>query len=233
MLEFETRVKQIIWRTHNVKSFRFEVPSNFSYMAGQFFFITIKDEARELTKHFSFSSSPTEKGYVEFTKKLTGHDFSNALDRLKEGDWSRLKGPLGDFTYDGRSERLAMLTGGIGITAIRSICKLCTDTYPKTDIVLLYGNRAEEDIVFKDDLEQMQRQNKNLKLVHTLSEPSDAWHGYRGFIDKSKIEREIPDYEERTFYTCGPTGLVDAMRNILRELAVPKGQVITEHFPGY
>ena len=57
LLKSETNVKEIIQRTHNVKSFRFEVPRDFSYMAGQFFFITVKDGTRELTKHFSFSSN--------------------------------------------------------------------------------------------------------------------------------------------------------------------------------
>ena len=233
LYKLETSVKQIIQRTYNVKSFRFSVPADFSYKAGQFLFVTIKDDGKEIQKHFSFSSSPTEKGHVEFTKKLTGHEFSNALDRLREGDWAHLKGPAGEFTFDDKCKKLGMLTGGIGITAIRSICRLCTDTYPNTDVILLYGNRTERDIVFRDDLEEMQKQNRNLKVVHTLSEPTSEWKGHIGHIDKSMIQREIPDSQERRFYTCGPPGLVDTMRNILQELNVPKKQVITEHFPGY
>lgn len=233
LYKLETSVKQIIQRTHNVKSFRFSVPADFSYKAGQFLFVTIKDDGKEIQKHFSFSSSPTEKGHVEFTKKLTGHEFSNALDRLREGDWVYLKGPAGEFTFDGQCKKLGMLTGGIGITAIRSICRLCTDIYQDTDVILLYGNRTERDIVFEDDLEEMRNKNRNLRVVHILSEPRAEWGGYRGYIDKSMIEREIPDYQERTFYSCGPPGLVDAMRSILQELNVPKKQVITEHFPGY
>jgi len=138
-----------------------------------------------------------------------------------------------EISPSGKSEKLGMLTGGIGITAIRSICRLCTDTYPRTNIILLYGNRTEKDIVFKDELEEMKRRNRKLKVVHTLSEPSGEWQGYTGNIDRSMIEQEIPDYQERTFYTCGPPGLVDAMRKILQELSVPKKQVITEGFPGY
>jgi len=231
--EFETSVKQIIQRTYNVKSFRFDVPEDFSYKAGQYFFVTIKSNGEELQKHFSFSSSPTELGYVEFTKKLTGHEFSNALDRLKEGDWARLTGPFGEFNFQGECEKIGMLTGGIGITAIRSICKLCTDRHPKTDIVLLYGNRTERDIVFRDDFEQMKNQNKNLKVVHVLSEPSGDWHGYVGHIDQKIIKGEIVDYLDRTFYTCGPPGLVETMKKILTESHVPKKQIMAENFSGY
>ena len=231
--EFETSVKQIIQRTYNVKSFRFYVPDDFSYKAGQFLFVTVKCDGEEREKPFSISSSPTEKGYVEFTKKLTGHEFSNLLDRLREGDWARLRGPFGEFTFDGEYEKVCMLAGGIGITAMRSICKLCTDKYPNTDIVLLYGNRTERDIVFREDFEEMQKQNRNLKVVHVISEPDRDWRGYVGYIDKKTIETEVVDYLDRTFYTCGPPGLVETMEKILTELHVPKEQIITEHFLGY
>ena len=233
MYKLETKVKQVIQRTHNVKSFRFDVPADFSYKAGQFLFVTIRDNGKEIQKPLSFSSSPTEKGYVEFTKKLTGHEFSNALDRLREGDWVRLRGPTGEFIFEGQCEKLGMLTGGIGITAIRSICKLCTDIYPEIDIILLYGNRTEADIVFRDDLDKMQEQNTDFRVVHTLSEPSREWAGHTGHIDRRMIEQEIPDYPERTFYSCGPPGLVEATTKILLELKIPKKQIITEHFPGY
>lgn len=233
MAEFETYITRIIQRTDDVKSFRFDVPDSFSYKAGQFFFLTIRNNGKELQKHFSFSSSPTEGGYIEFTKKLTGHEFSNALDGLREGDWARLKGPFGDFIYQGEYEKLGMLVGGIGITALRSICRLCTDRYPTTRITLLYGNRTDEDIAFKDDFVQMEKQNAKLKVIYTLSTPSEGWCGYSGYIDRKMVEKEIPDYLDRTFYSCGPPSLVEAMKKILEELNIQKSQIITENFPGY
>ena len=233
MTEFETCVTQIIRRTYNVKSFRFSVPIDFSYKAGQFFFVTIRDGNEEKQKHFSFSSSPTEKGYVEFTKKLTGHEFSNALDNLKEGDWARLRGSFGDFVYESRYRKIAILTGGIGITAIRSICKVCTDIYPETDVILLYGNRTEADIVFKEDLDDMQKLNQNFRVVYTLSQPSPVWEGRVGHVDREMVQKEIADLSERTFYSCGPQGLVEAMEKVLLELNVARNQIIIENFPGY
>ena len=81
-MKFETRLKEVISRTHNVKSFRFPRPTKLKYLPGQFFFITIKNKEEELTKHFSFSSSPSEKGYIEFTKKLSESEFSDTLKKL-------------------------------------------------------------------------------------------------------------------------------------------------------
>ncbi len=232
-MEFETEVKRIIQRTHNVKSFRFDRPEDFSYEAGQFMFITIKIEGREKQKHFTISSSPTEKDFIEFTKKLTGHEFSNALDALKEGDWARIRAPFGKFTFEGEHDKIGMLSGGIGITPLRSICKYCTDKQLNTNIILLYGNETEEDIVFKEQFEEMQKQNENLKVVHTISKPSKEWKGYTGYINKDMVKKEIPDYTERTFYICGPPKMVEAMENLLKELKIPQNQIKKENFYGY
>ena len=62
MIEFETEVSDIIQRTHDVKSFRFRTKEDVDFKPGQFFFVTIKIEGMERTKHFSFSNSPTESG---------------------------------------------------------------------------------------------------------------------------------------------------------------------------
>lgn len=77
-------------------------------------FITIKIEGKEKQKHFTISSSPTEKDFIEFTKKLTGYEFSNALNTLKEGDWARIRAPFGNFTFEGEYDKIGMLSGESG-----------------------------------------------------------------------------------------------------------------------
>ena len=94
-MQFETKVKQIIQRTSKVKSFQFDRPSKFKYRPGQFFFITIKIKGKETRKHFTISSNPAQTKFLEFTKKLTGHEFSNGLNNLKVGDWTRIDGSYG------------------------------------------------------------------------------------------------------------------------------------------
>ncbi len=96
-MKFETSVDEIIKRTPDIKSFRFRRPKGFDYDPGQFLFVTILNEGKKITKHFTISSSPTEKEFIEFTKKITDHEFSVALDRLKIGDWAYLNAPYGEF----------------------------------------------------------------------------------------------------------------------------------------
>jgi ferredoxin-NADP reductase len=227
-------VKEIIPRTHNVTSFRFPRPAELNYKPGQFFFVTIKaQDGKELSKHFSLSSSPTEKTHIEFTKKLSDSDFSAALKELKEGDWARIDAPYGKFTFEGENEKIGLLGGGIGITPFISICKYCTDKRLDTKVTLLYGNRTENDIAFRKQLEAMQKQNKNLKLVFTLNEASSGWKGATGFITADMIKKEIPDFKETMFYTCGPPAMVEIMGKLVEQLGLPKTQLKREYFTGY
>ncbi|MBN1406061.1 MAG: FAD-dependent oxidoreductase [Candidatus Omnitrophica bacterium] len=237
MLEFETSISEIIQRTHNVKSFRFKTVSGAVFKPGQFFFVTIKINNQERTKHFSFSNSPTEKEYIEFTKRITISDFSNALNNLKTGDWARLKMPYGSFTFEGEYKKIAFISGGIGITPIRSMCKFIADTGISTDIALLYGNNLEEDIIFKGDLDRMALANKNIRIVYTLTDPgvdAQSWRGRTGLIDEAMIKREISDYKERIFYLCGPPKMVEGLSDILKSrLKVNEDNIKTENFTGY
>ena len=237
MIKLDTEVSDIIERTHNVKSFRFRIEKDVDFKPGQFFFVTIKIDGVERTKHFSFSNSPTEKGYVEFTKRITDSEFSQALERLKVGDWAKLKMPYGSFTFGGEYEKIAFLSGGIGITPIRSICKFATDSMLPTDIVLLYGNDREEDIIFRQDLDNMHSVNKNLRIVYTLTSRDidrKIWKGRTGYIDDTMIKEEIPDYAERIFYICGPPRMVESLIDILNnKLGIEENRIKRENFVGY
>jgi ferredoxin-NADP reductase len=237
MIEFDTKVLDVIQRTHNVKSFRFAIEEDVEFKPGQFFFVTIKIDTEEKKKHFSFSNSPTEKGYVEFTKRITDSEFSQALDRLKIGDWARIKMPYGSFVLGEENGKIAFLSGGIGITPIRSICKFVSDMSLPIDIVLLYGNDKEEDIIFRQDLGQMSSMNKNIRIVYTLTSPDidkQTWPGRTGYIDDEMIKQEIGDYNERAFYICGPPKMIEGLTDILKnKLSIQENKIKTENFVGY
>ena len=232
-MKFETHVKEIIPRTYNVTSFRFPRPTTLNYKPGQYLFITIKSDGKNLGKTFSLSSSPTEKEHIEFTKKLTDSEFSNTLRKLKVGDWAMIDAPYGKFTFEGENEKIALLAGGIGITPFKSICKYCTDMRVTAKITLLYGNRSESDIVFKKELEEMEKQNENLKVVFILNEASNAWKGATGVIDAELVKKEVADYKERVFYVCGPPPMVQAIEKLIRDLGLPQTQLRLEAFIGH
>jgi ferredoxin-NADP reductase len=231
-MPFETSVVEVIQRTPDIKSIRFEKPQGFGYLAGQYIFITLGGGPDKMTKHFTLSSSPTE-GFLEITKKLTGHPFSNALAGLRPGDKVSIAGPYGEFTFQGEYYNIGMLSGGIGVTPLRSMIKYSIDKKLSVNIILLYSNSLESDIAFKDELEDLQRENPKIKVIETITRPGLDWKGLTGRINAEMVKKLVPDYLERTFFTCGPQKMVDAMVSLLRELKVPEEQIKQEYFPGY
>ncbi|MFH1889209.1 MAG: FAD-binding oxidoreductase [Candidatus Omnitrophota bacterium] len=231
--ELEMKISEVIQRTYNVKSFRLGVEKELDYKAGQFLYASLKTE-KGCKRYLSISSSPTEKGYIEFTKKITQSDFSTALNNFKPGEIITVQYPMGNFTLKEGYSKIAFLSGGIGITPIRSICKYATDNKLDTDIILAYANRSIKDIAFKEDFDDMQKQNHKLKVTHVLSESAQGFKCTVGHISAQVIKNEVPDYSQRKFYLCGPPQMVEAMKKmLLDELSLPKEGIITEGFQGY
>jgi ferredoxin-NADP reductase len=196
-------------------------------------FVTLKQGEKELSKHFSFSSSPTEKDHIEFTKKFTDHEYSLALKSMKVGDWTRIDAPYGQFTFEGEYPKITLLGGGIGITPFMSICKNATDISLNSKITLFYGCRTEKDLTFKKELEALAEKNKNLKLVLIVNEPTEQWKGVTGIINAEIVKQHLPDYKENIFYTCGPPPMVEAMEKLVLNLGLPKEKLKREYFTGY
>jgi len=232
-IEVTAKIKEVIQRSHNVKSFRLEIPEAADFKAGQFLSVELNNDPN-LKRYLSISSSPTEKSYIEFTKKITSSDFSQASDKLKAGDEVAIQYPFGKFVLDEAQEKIAFLSGGIGITPIRSICKYVVDKNPKIDVVLIYSNRSIRDIIFKEDFDAMQKSYPKLKVAHVLCEARPGFKYTPGLINGAVVKNEIPDYMERKFYLCGPPQMVEAMRKILiEELNLPQEKIVTENFQGY
>ncbi|MDP2831618.1 MAG: FAD-dependent oxidoreductase [Candidatus Omnitrophota bacterium] len=232
-VEIKVKIKEVIRRNYNVKSFRLEVPGPLNFKAGQFLSGKLKDDP-QLKKYLSISSSPTEKCYLEFTKKLTESDFSKTLDSLRAGDQVAIEYPFGKFVLDESFPKIAFLSGGIGITPIRSICKYVVDKNLGSDMVLVYANQSVKDVVFKEDFEAMVKSYPALRVAHVLCETQTGFICTVGRINREVIKNEIPDYPERKFYLCGPPQMVEAMRLLLaEELGVSAEMIVTENFQGY
>lgn len=232
-MKFETTVREIIPRTTDTTSFRFPRPAGFEFKPGQYMLVTIKTDNKELMHPFSISSSPTDQDFIEFTKKLTQSEYSTRLRAMKPGDWTRIDAPYGKFTCECELEKILFLAGGIGITPFLSIIKYCTDKQLPTNMLLLYGVKNENEIVFRKELEDMQQRNKNLRVVHVVFEPAPTWIGKKGVITADLVKAEAPDYRDRIFYACGPPGMITAMQKLVAVLGIPETQLKLEVLAGH
>ena len=205
--------------------------------------------------HFSYSGSPTEQ-WIEFTTRLRGSEFKNALDSLPLGAEVEWEGPFGGFTLGGPAKRVAFLTGGIGITCVRSILRWLADVTASggaagvlgaageaseaslvapavEEVALLFANRSEDAIPFRDELRELQRSLPVLRVIDVISQPGDGWTGYSGHIDPEVLTKELPEPQTWMYYLSGPPSLVQTMQQLLVGWGIGTGSIKTERFEGY
>jgi ferredoxin-NADP reductase len=88
------------------------------------------------------------------------------------------------------------LAGGIGITPFRSIVFRAAKEKLPHRIFLFYSNRRPEDAPFLDELQAVERENPNYKLIASMTEMSKSqrpWQGEAGLIDKEMLARHLKD----------------------------------------
>ncbi|MFV2040666.1 MAG: FAD-dependent oxidoreductase, partial [Candidatus Hydrothermarchaeales archaeon] len=156
MKVWETNFIGKIERAEGTMSFRFKRPSDFSYLPGQYFFVEVEGaDGRRLVHHFSFSSSPTNHDFVEFTTRIRESEFKQTIDNLPVGTRVFLSEIHGEFTLNPSMKKVVFLCGGIGITAAFSNILWAAETKEDVDIILLYANRNQAAIAFRDELDAL------------------------------------------------------------------------------
>ena len=214
--------------THDVTNVYLKPADNnlkkLDFKPGQFAFITIYSKAVSREEHpFTISASPTED-HLMFSIKSSG-DFTANIHALKEGDKVKVEGPYGVFSIGEHSGPFVFIAGGIGITPFRSMLRYMADQNIKMggaaqDITLIYANKTQEDIAFREEFAAIEKSSKWLKIVHVIG----------GFVTGELILAKVPNIKESKFFVCGPPPMMAAVVGILHKIGVSPDQIYTEKF---
>ncbi len=236
-MTFISTLLEKIPRSSDTTSYRFSRPPEYGFKAGQWYTVTIPSPGGPLDHHFSHADSPTES-FIELTTRLTGSDFKNALDALPLGAEVEIQGPYGRFLFGYEVPKIAFLTGGIGVTPVRSMLRYLADTggagrIEGQELVVFYGSMTEDGIVYKEEFDEFERAIAGLRVVHVITKPTENWKGYGGFITADIVRAELADPGTWTYYIVGPPPMITAMDKVMGQLEIPKAQTVIESFAGY
>lgn len=218
--------------THSVKVSR---PSGFSFKAGQFALVKLETREGPDDRFLSIACSPTAR-YLEFAVRQSESGFKRAFCGLKPGDEVAVEGPSGRFILDEGRGPVVMLSGGIGITPLKSMAEYAAEAGVEREITLLYCSRAPDEIVFREQLGRLEKLNPRFRVIHTITDasgdgvPQGAWTGR---IDERLLLEARVMSEDAVYYVCGPPGLVRAMNELLRSMDVAAARIRIENFTGY
>jgi len=232
------RVTDVHQETKNVWTVKLAPPEGnkrFDYLPGQFQFVTFHRERNLPVEehHWTISSSPTDKDIVSSTIKELG-DFTSTIGQTRPGDTATIHAPFGRFSYMLHPEErdFVFVAGGIGITPLISMLRHMRDTRATFQVLLIYANNSESDIIFHQELAEIEAGGcPRLKVVHVLNKPGKDWPGEFGHVDRERIVRLCGgSFADRAFYVCGPKGLLQATVKSLRDLGAAKNHIHFEIF---
>jgi ferredoxin-NADP reductase len=232
------RVARIFQETPDVRTFRLVAVDSprlpFDFLPGQYLNLSIQVDGKRVNRSYTIASSPYRLGYCEITVKREpmGVSSRHLHDRLVEGSLIDIKAPAGRFTFTGsEADAIVLIAGGVGITPLMSKIRHLTDIGWAGKIDLIVGVKQQADIIFRDELEYLQRRFPNLRVTVTLSrDEGSEWPGERGRISAELLSRVIDRISERRVHVCGPLEMMDSTVAILKALAVPENQIDLESF---
>lgn len=229
-------VKEVVEVAKDAVNLVFEKPEHFNYQPGQFITIIKEVNGKKIRRAYSLCTTPVEDEFPAVTvKRVEGGAMSNDInDHIKAGDQLEIMEPMGMFTteYNASNKRDAVFFGGgSGITPLMSILRTILIEEPESSVTLVYGNRKEEYIVFKDLINQLgEKYSDRFKAIHILEEGEADYIG-RPTEDMIKsICEGVGSNGQTEFYICGPEPMMNIVDSALRNSGYDPSQIRMESF---
>jgi ferredoxin-NADP reductase len=226
--------------TPSVKSLILGLPDWKGHIAGQRVDVRLTaEDGYQAQRSYSIASPPEDKYLMLTVERIDVGEVSPYLtDVLQIGDQLEMRGPIGGYfiwdahdPIDNRSP-LFLVAGGSGIVPLMAMLRHRANAGTKVPATLLYSSRSFEDVIYRDELDLLDRDDSSLRLVHTLtrSQPEN-WMGYARRIDNTMLtETAFPPGENPATFACGPTALIEAVATQLQELGYAPERIKTERF---
>ena len=209
--------------TKTVVSLEVERPAGFRYRAGHYAMLRLETEEGPDMRPLSIASAPDD-GSLEFATRVGPSAFKRALVALQPGATVKVSRPMGSFHFE-RSRPAVIVTGGIGVTPLRSMLRDAAATGHDQPIRLLYGNRSVDEIAYRHELEQLAGSDPLLQITWALSDPAGfapaVGDAHVGRIDERLLRRQLEELPDAVFYLTGPAAMVTEVRTVLRDLRLP------------
>src|SRR3989338_2557184 len=218
-----------------VKALHFKLDNNESldFKTGQWLMLDIPNGTTPIRRPMSIASPDKEKTNIEFCIKLNPQgQGTKILHTLQSGTSITLNGPFGQFILKYPTEAdIILIATGSGIAPLKAMIQdLLLTKKAKNNIYLLFGNRTEDEIVYKDLFETLARTRQNFHFLPILSKPQENWNGERGRVQDLLKKHFINHSKSTDFYLCGMKDMILETLSLLETMGFPRKNI---HFERY
>lgn len=223
--------------TPRVKTITLDVPGWTTHRPGQHVDIRLTaQDGYQAERSYSIASAPIGQAQIDLTvERINDGEVSPFLDdELIVGDRFEVRGPIGGyFVWDAAAaDPLLLVAGGSGVVPLMAMIRDRGRVMSKAPCTLLYSSRAPTDVIYADELGQLDAMDDGLRVVQTFTRERPAnWTGYARRIDMAMIGEVLATTGRMAqAFVCGPTPLVESAAEALVELGLTPAQIKTERF---
>ncbi len=180
-------IDRVIDETSGIKTFVLKPEKPFAFHCGQFAELTVPGAGEA---PFAMSSPCYQPEILEFTVQNVGY-MTKRLHQMKKGEHVGIRGPYGNGfpLTDFYGKEMLLLIGGVGFPPARTLLySLLKEKSEFPRIVMCYGARTPDDIVYKYQIDEFR---KKIELHMTVDKADANWKGTEGVVtvllDKVKI----------------------------------------------
>jgi ferredoxin-NADP reductase len=205
---------------------------------GQYFWVTLVDppydDEKGPRRHITVVTSPNERGVLGLCTRLRDSAFKRSLEELPVGAEVDVEEPKGSFPLPEETDRpCVFVAGGIGITPFHCMLHYIAEEGLPHRVTLVYSNRDRESAAFLDELEELERDNPNLRVVLTMTE-DPGWDGESRRIGPDLLRDHLGEEMDSSMYLiAGPPPMVEGVSAALADAGVPEERIRSEGFSGY
>ena len=225
-----TRIEQ---ETPDTRRFWLEVPELpfIDFIPGQFITLDlpIHDKANKRWRSYSIASWPDKNNVLELLIVLNpqGTGTRYLFNEVTIGTELVFRGPQGVFTLHQPIDKdLFLICTGTGIAPFRSMVNhIFHQQIPHRNIYLIYGCRKKDNLMYFDELKDLERRLDGFHYVPTLSR--EEWEGKTGYVHEV-YESICNNKTPAQFYLCGWKDMINEARQRIQEMGYEKKEIHVE-----
>lgn len=219
--------------THNTKRFWIQVPEleNFDFTPGQFVTLDlpIHEKPNKRWRSYSIASWPDGSNVFELLIVLAeqGLGTQYLFNEVQVGSELIFRGAQGVFTLPEKlEEEIFLICTGTGIAPFRSMVQyIRLHQIPFRSIHMIFGCRKKEDLLYYEELRQLENDLPGFHYHPTLSR--EHWEGRHGYVHPVYMDL-CKDRPAAKFFLCGWKHMVDEAKKHILELGYDKKAIHQE-----
>lgn len=218
----------------SVGVFRIGRPAGFQFAAGQ----AVKIGVGAVTRSYTIASAPAAP-YLELcVERVPGGALTSQLFALAPGARVAVAPkPKGSLVLDTSAAAHLMVATVTGVAPFISMLRDVLPRAPQTRVILIHGARAEEDLAYRAQLEDLAARHAGFDYLTAVTQPSASWTGLRGrvteHVDRALAALGAPAAggpraaRAVATYACGHPDMVTDLSARMSALGLP---IRTEEF---